>query len=103
MSTLADQLRSQRAETAAWIVDELIRRASLRDRITREQAIDTIWLLMDPHGFIALTKDRGWDAEQFEAWFVDSVHRLLLTGEAAPPPRPRPAPSIPPTSKRRTS
>jgi AcrR family transcriptional regulator len=103
MSALADQLRSQRAETAAWIVDELMRRASLRDGITREQAIDTIWLLMDPHGFIALTKDRGWDAEQFEAWFIDSVRRLLLTGKTAPPTRASPSPSTPPTSKRRTS
>jgi AcrR family transcriptional regulator len=103
MSTLADQLRNQRAETAAWIVDELIKRASLRDGITREHAIDTIWLLMDPHGFIALTKDRGWDAEQFEAWFIDSVHRLLLTGETPLPTRPNPSPPTPPTSKRRTS
>lgn len=101
MSALADQLRGQRAKTAAWIVDELIRRASLRGEITPEQAIDTIWLLMDPHGFVALTRDRGWAAEQFEAWFIDSVHRLLLlTGETAPP---SPSPSTPPQSKRRTS
>ena len=32
MSALADRLRGQRAETAAWLVDELIRRASLRAR-----------------------------------------------------------------------
>jgi AcrR family transcriptional regulator len=81
---LADQLRGQRAETAAWLVDELIGRASLRGEITRGQAIDTIWLLMDPHGFVALTRDRGWTAERFGEWFIDSVHKLLLAGNSVP-------------------
>jgi TetR/AcrR family transcriptional regulator of autoinduction and epiphytic fitness len=106
MSALADQLRGQRAETAAWLVDELIGRASLRGEITRQQAIDTIWLLMDPHGFIALTRDRGWTAERFEAWFVDSVQALLLAAESAPSPttsRSRPSPPGTSTSKRRTA
>ena len=84
MSALADQLRDQRAETAAWLVDGLTGRASLRAEVTREQAIDTVWLVMDPHGFIALTRDRGWTPERFEAWFIDSVRKLLLADERAP-------------------
>jgi TetR/AcrR family transcriptional regulator of autoinduction and epiphytic fitness len=105
MLALTDQLRGQRAETAAWLVDELIGRASVRDEITHEQAIDTIWLLMDPHGFVALTRDRGWTAEQFEAWFIDSVHKLLLADESAPSAtttRSRPSRRTTSTSKRRT-
>lgn len=78
MRALADQLRAQRAQTAAWIVDGLIKRSSLRAGIGRDRAIDTVWLLMDPHGFRALTRDRGWTPEQFERWFIDSVCRLLL-------------------------
>lgn len=103
MSALAYQLRGQRAETAAWLVDELIGRASLRSALTRDQAIDTIWLLMDPHGFIALTRDRGWAADQFEAWFIDSVHTLLLAGRTAPTTRLRPPRSTTSTPRRRTS
>jgi AcrR family transcriptional regulator len=106
MSALADQLRGQRAETAAWIVDQLIRRAPLRGAITWEHAIDTVWLLMDPHGFVALTRDRGWTAERFEAWFIDSVQQLLLVGECAPPEittRSRPPRPTTSRSKRRTS
>ncbi len=79
MRGLADQLRAQRIETAAWIVDGLVKRSSLRADITREQAIDAIWLLMDPHVFRVLTRDRGWSPRQFEHWFVDSVCRLLLS------------------------
>jgi AcrR family transcriptional regulator len=78
MRPVADQLRSQRAETAAWIVDGLMKRASLRAEISRDRAIDAVWLLMDPHGFCALTQDRGWTPEQFGRWFTDSVCRLLL-------------------------
>ncbi len=82
LASLAGQLRRQRAETAAWIVDGVVARAVLRAELTRERAIDTVWLLMDPHAFLALTRHRGWTAEQFEAWFSDSLRRLLLTEEA---------------------
>jgi AcrR family transcriptional regulator len=102
MSALAAQLRGQRAETAAWLVDELIRRAPLRREITRAQAIDTVWLLMDPHGFVALTRDRGWTAERFEAWFIDSAHKLLLAGESAPSATTTRSRRTPSTSKGRT-
>jgi hypothetical protein len=82
---LANQLRAQRTETAAWIVDGLIERASLRPELDRDTAIDTIWLLMDPHGFCALTEDRGWTPGQFEQWFSDSARRLLLQQRAPSP------------------
>lgn len=78
MRALANQLRAQRAETAAWIVDELMKRSPLRADVDREQAIDTIWLLMDPHGFCAVIQHRGWTPERFGQWFIDSVRRLLL-------------------------
>lgn len=84
ISALAGRLRDQRAETAAWLVDGLIARAPIRGEISREHAIDTVWLLMDPRGFSALTRDRGWTPERFEAWFIDSVRRLLLAGGARP-------------------
>jgi AcrR family transcriptional regulator len=85
MRSLADQLRTQRADTATWIVDGLINRASLRREIDRAHAIDAVWLLMDPRAFCALTQDRGWTPKQFGRWFTDSVSRLLLADtEPAP-------------------
>jgi hypothetical protein len=71
-------LRAQRAETAAWIVDGLTTRSPLRSETDRDQAIDTVWLLMDPHGFCALTQHRGWTPERFGRWFSDSVQQLIL-------------------------
>ena len=99
MSALVKRLRGQRAETAAWLVDRLIALAPLRVDITREHAIDTVWLLMDPHGFRALTRDRGWSPRRFEAWFIDSIRRLLLADEAGLlPPTTRSRPTAPITS-----
>jgi AcrR family transcriptional regulator len=86
MRVLTERLRAQRAETATWLVDGLSARARLRDEVTRDQAIDTVWLLMDPHGYQALTQDRQWTSEQFEAWLVESIQRLLLADEPAPSP-----------------
>ncbi|MBV9715869.1 MAG: helix-turn-helix transcriptional regulator [Solirubrobacterales bacterium] len=98
MRPLAEQLRTQRAETAAWIVDGVRQRSSLRAGISRKEAIDTVWLLMDPHGFRALTRDRGWSPEQFGQWFVDGVSRLLLDQTRASGgtdgPRSSPAPRL---------
>jgi AcrR family transcriptional regulator len=78
MKVLADQLASQRATTAAWILKGIMHRATLRTDIDRDQALDTIWLLMDPVVFCHLTRDRGWTPERFERWFTDSIVRLLL-------------------------
>jgi TetR/AcrR family transcriptional regulator of autoinduction and epiphytic fitness len=92
MRALSDQLRAQRTETAAWIVDGVIARAPLRPEIDRDQAIDTVWTLMDPRVFCALTDERGWAPERFELWFTDSVARLLLAAHgtmAATAPRRR--------------
>jgi AcrR family transcriptional regulator len=100
MHSLADQLRAQRAETARWITDGLIKRSSLRAELTRDQAIDTIWLLMDPHGFCALTRDRGWTPRQFERWFADSVSRLLLPTTDTLSIRMQPPMAVTPRTKR---
>jgi TetR/AcrR family transcriptional regulator, regulator of autoinduction and epiphytic fitness len=78
MRALADQLGKQRTITVGWIVDGIIDRAPLRAGISRDEAIDTVWLLLHPVVFCRLTRDRGWAPEQFERWFTDALVRLLL-------------------------
>jgi AcrR family transcriptional regulator len=78
LRTLVDQLVRQRATTVAWIVDGIAERSPIRPELTRQAAIDTVWLLMDPVVFQRLTRARGWSPEQFEQWFTDCVPRLLL-------------------------
>jgi AcrR family transcriptional regulator len=78
IAALARQLDAQRATTAARIVTGIIERAPLRTGLRHEDAVDTIWLLMDPVVFRRLTRDRGWSPGHFQHWFTDSIHRLLL-------------------------
>ena len=75
LAPLAAQLKAQRAVAAAWIVDGIAARTPLR--VDRAQAIDTIWLLLDPAVFDRLTTYRAWSTHSYGAWFTDSALRLL--------------------------
>ena len=95
LGELAVQLIEERAKTAGWLVDRLRRVASLREGCTRQEAIDTIWILIDPAVFDRLTRQRHWTVERYERWIADSIARLLVDRAA-------PAPTTRKTQKRRT-
>lgn len=78
LAELAGQLTAQRATTAGWIVDQLARKAPLRAGCAREEAVDTVWILMDPAVFDRLTRQRHWTLQRYQRWFASSVDRLLL-------------------------
>jgi AcrR family transcriptional regulator len=75
---LAEQLRAQRAVTAAWIVDALTAKAPLRAGLDRSEAIDIVWLLMDPAVYDRLTTARHWSPDRFGRFFADALLRLLV-------------------------
>ena len=84
LASLAEQMIEQRAGTASWIVDAVVGVAPLRPDLTRADAVDTTWLLMDPAVFQRLVRDRGWSLRRYQDWFASSLGRLL-TDEQAPP------------------
>jgi AcrR family transcriptional regulator len=79
IAATAAQLLRQRHVMATWLVDRLLERTDLREQISREDSIDTVWLLMDPAVFCRLTRDRRWTTTRFRSWFTDSVARVLLS------------------------
>jgi len=81
---LAAQLRAQRFVTAGWIVDGLCERAPLRPGLDRSEAVDIVWLLMDPAVFDRLTTACGWPPDRFGCFFGDSLLRLLTGSDTAP-------------------
>lgn len=85
LAELSTQLITKRAMTAEWLVDRLTGICELRDGCTRQEAIDTFWVLMDPAVFDRLTRHRGWTVEQYERWFADSITRLLVETGAPDP------------------
>jgi AcrR family transcriptional regulator len=84
LAELARQMTAQRATTAGWIVDHLTRKAPLREGCTGQEAIDTVWILMDPAVFDRLTRQRHWTLQQYQRWFASSVDRLLIGDTTSP-------------------
>jgi AcrR family transcriptional regulator len=86
LAEVAGQLTAQRATTAGWIVDQLAGKAPLRAGCARDEAVDTVWILMDPAVFDRLTRQRHWTLRQYRRWFASSVDRLLLGDTSSPIP-----------------
>ena len=84
LAVLSDQLIGQRETTAGWIVDTLATKAPLRPELSRQQAVETVWLLMDPAVFVRLTRQRQWGLERYQAWIARSVGNLLLPDATYP-------------------
>ena len=57
---------------------QLAGKAPLREGCAREEAVDTVWIVMDPAVFDRLTRQRRWTLPQYQQWFARSVDRLLL-------------------------
>jgi len=89
LAELADQLVAQRAVTAEWLLDAIGKKDPLVSDLTRREAVDTLWVLMDPALFDRLTRQRGWSQQQYEQWFARSFQRLL-TEQPDPVSSPRP-------------
>ena len=78
LSELSAQMIAQRVTTAEWLVDALSRKAALRKGYTKQEAVDTWWVLMDPAIFDRLTGHRGWTLERYQRWFAQSARHLLI-------------------------
>jgi len=76
IARLARDVDGQRRTVAAWIVEALGQRARLR--LTTEEAVDTIWVLLDPTVHRRLTHSRGWSTSRFVAWLADAMTRLVV-------------------------
>jgi AcrR family transcriptional regulator len=46
-------------------------------RVSPERAADVLWLAQDVRNYDWLVRRRGWPADRFERWFVDSVTAVL--------------------------
>jgi AcrR family transcriptional regulator len=83
LAELTEQMIGQRAITAGWIVDGLAGKAELREELTRQDAVDTIWLLMEPAVFDRLLRHRHWTVDRYQNWFARSARRLLVADTSA--------------------
>ena len=78
LADVAEQMIKQREVTAGWVVDGLTAKADLLAGLARQDAVDTVWILMDPALFDRLVRRRGWTIERYQDWFAGSARRLLI-------------------------
>ena len=88
LADLTEQMIRQRSITAGWIVDVLAGKAPLHDELTRPDAADTVWLLMDPAVFDRLVRHRGWTVDRYQDWFARTARRLVVADIPATGSRP---------------
>ena len=50
----------------------------LTDRITHREAVDLVWLAMDPALFDRLVRVRGWTPNRFGDWLARALQAQLL-------------------------
>jgi AcrR family transcriptional regulator len=77
LADLAAQMIDQRTATASWIIDAMRDKAPLREGTTRREAIDTLWVLMEPAVFDRLVRQRRWTVQEYQVWFARAASRLL--------------------------
>jgi hypothetical protein len=63
---------------ATWVVARLTDLASLREEISENEAVDTVFALMEPALFDRLTRQRSWTLARYQDWIARSLRRLLV-------------------------
>ena len=78
LAGLAAQMSTQRAAMATWVVARLTDLASLRAEIGEDEAVDTVFALMEPALFDRLTRQRSWTLARYQDWIARCLRRLLV-------------------------
>jgi AcrR family transcriptional regulator len=68
----------------ALFAADLASTGKIRPDHTVDTVADVLWLAMDVRNYDWLVRQRGWSAERFQRWYVDTVAAAILT----PPGRP---------------
>jgi AcrR family transcriptional regulator len=72
------EIQQERHFGATKFIDQLVRKGRLKPGLTRAQAADVVWLLIDNGNYHRLVVERGWTPRQFERWFATTLQAQLL-------------------------
>lgn len=75
---LAETTEARRRLGATSVVDSILSVAAIAPDLTREEAIDVVWLLNGPTVFHQLVRRSNWSNERYERWLADALVRELL-------------------------
>ncbi len=84
IAALRDVGRAERFAGQRELLGLVVGPTGLREGIDPETAADILYALGSPETYRLLVVDRGWDGARFEAWYGETLERLLLgLGESA--------------------
>lgn len=75
---LAEELQRRRLDDARKVVGPLRDMKALATDITYQEAVDLVWLAMDPALFDRLVRVRRWSTSRFKQWLASTLCRQLL-------------------------
>jgi TetR/AcrR family transcriptional regulator, regulator of autoinduction and epiphytic fitness len=78
VAELAETAEHRRRLGATSVIDSIRKVGRLRPGLTRQQAIDVLWLLNSPLVFGHLVRRAGWSLDRYERWLADTMVRELL-------------------------
>jgi AcrR family transcriptional regulator len=78
LAELAATAEHRRRLGASSVIDSIRKVGRLRPDLTRQQAIDVLWLLNSPMVFHHLVRRAGWSPDDYERWLADTMIRELL-------------------------
>jgi hypothetical protein len=67
-----------RYETQRRLARSLHRRKQLKAGLGAREAADVIWTLASERTYLALVRDRGWTADNYEQWIGEQLVATLL-------------------------
>jgi TetR/AcrR family transcriptional regulator of autoinduction and epiphytic fitness len=68
----------RRYQTQRRLAHSLHRRKQLRPGLAAREAADVIWTLASERTYLALVRDRGWKADNYERWVAEQLVAALL-------------------------
>ncbi len=69
----------ERRQGMRMFAAELVATGAVRSEHDVDSVADVLWLAMDVRNYDWLVRTRGWPAERFQRWYVDTVSAAVLT------------------------
>ncbi|MEG9437599.1 TetR/AcrR family transcriptional regulator [Edaphobacter sp. HDX4] len=81
LAAVEDERNCQRYDSQLMVVQALERENLLREGLSPEAARGVMWAMTSREIFRMLVRERGWTADEYEAWLTEALRRELVGEE----------------------
>lgn len=79
LAAVEDERNCQRYDSQLMVIDALYRAGLLKAGLDEEKARAILWSLTSRELFRMLVRERGWSANEYEAWLREALSRELVS------------------------